>query len=274
MSFRITKPFLRWAGGKRRLLEYLEYCMPSNLNNNYTFFEPFLGAGSMFFHIRPLKAILSDNNRDLIECYKAIKKEPIFISNYLESMYDKIDKEYYYQMRKRYNNIDYSIEKAALFIFLNKTCFHGIWRVNKKGMFNVPYGNVKRLSLPMKNDIISISNALSNAELLHCDYKKALFKVREGDLIYFDPPYLPLNGTSYFTHYTKEGFNESNHIELANIARKLSDKGCFIMISNADLPKIRDLYKKDFNISEIDVTRMIRSDGKRYKVRELIITNY
>lgn len=269
-----AKPFLRWAGGKRRLVPFLVKHIPPDFSNNNRYYEPFLGAGSLFFRLKPFNATLSDNNKDLIECYKAVQKRPYLVAKYLRQHLLNNCEDYYYKMRKRYNNSELSIAKAALFIYLNKTCFNGIWRVNKKGEFNVPYGHRENPTLPSKDNLLNLSRALSKAKIVHNDYKQVVKYVGEGDFVYFDPPYPPLNGTSFFTHYTKEGFNKKNHVELASVVNMLNKIGCYIMVSNADTPYIRSLYEDTFNIHELEVIRWIRTDGKRYKVREINITNY
>ena len=267
-------PFIRWVGGKSKLIKHLKNYVPSDFCDGKYYYEPFLGAGSLFFHLTPQKAYLSDSNKDLIECYNAIKSDPEIISEHLNQHSENNCKEYYYKMRDEYNSSEPSTSKAALFIYLNKSCFNGIWRVNKKGHFNVPYGYKEPPPLPSNEDLLKISKALSNAKLVHKDYKDAVISASKGDFVYFDPPYPPLNGTSYFTHYTKERFNREDHAELALIVKELTKKGCLIMISNADIPYIKSLYKDSFNVYNIEVTRWIRTDGKRYKVGELIITNY
>lgn len=267
-------PFIRWVGGKSKLIKHLKNYVPSNFCAGNYYYEPFLGAGSLFFHLTPQKTYLSDSNKDLIECYNAIKSDPEIISEHLKQHLENNCKEYYYKMRDEYNSSKPSIIKSALFIYLNKSCFNGIWRVNKKGHFNVPYGYKEPPPLPSNEDLLKISKALSNAKLVHKDYKDAVISASKGDFVYFDPPYPPLNGTSYFTHYTKERFNREDHAELALIAKELTKKGCLVMISNADIPYIKSLYKDSFNVYDLEVTRWIRTDGKRYKVGELIITNY
>ena len=269
-----TKPFLRWAGGKTRSIPFLEKHLPPNVSSMHRYYEPFIGAGSLFFHIKPSKAILSDNNKDLIECYETVQKRPDAILTYLEQYLSNTCEEYYYKMREKYNTSKHSIARAALFIYLNKTCFNGIWRVNKKGEFNVPYGFKEPPALPSKEELRNVSISLSNVELIHSDYKEAVKNAKRDDFIYFDPPYLPINGTSCFTRYTRDRFTKDDHDELALLAKKLTLKGCYVLISNADGPYIRSLYEDDFNIFELEVTRWIRSDGKRYKVKEVAITNY
>ena len=269
-----TKPFLRWAGGKTRSIPFLEKHLPTNLSSMHKYYEPFIGAGSLFFHIKPSKAILSDTNKDLIECYETVQKRPDAISTYLEQHLSNTCEGYYYKMREKYNTSKHSIARAALFIYLNKTCFNGIWRVNKKGEFNVPYGFKEPPALPSKEKLQNVSMYLSNAELIHGDYKEVVKTAKIDDFIYFDPPYLPLNGTSCFTHYTRDRFTKDDHVELAHLAKKLTSKGCYVLISNAESPHIRYLYEDCINIFELEVTRCIRSDGKRYKVKEVAITNY
>ena len=269
-----TKPFLRWAGGKTRSIPFLEKHLPTNLSSMHKYYEPFIGAGSLFFHIKPSNAILSDTNKDLIECYETVQKRPDAISTYLEQHLSNTCEGYYYKMREKYNTSKHSIARAALFIYLNKTCFNGIWRVNKKGEFNVPYGFKEPPALPSKEELRNVSISLSNVELIHSDYKEAVKNAKRDDFIYFDPPYLPINGTSCFTRYTRDRFTKDDHDELALLAKKLTSKGCYVLISNADGPYIRSLYEDDFNIFELEVTRWIRSDGKRYKVKEVAITNY
>lgn len=269
-----TKPFLRWAGGKTRSIPFLEKHLPPNVSSMHRYYEPFIGAGSLFFHIKPSKAILSDNNKDLIECYETVQKRPDAILTYLGQYLSNTCEEYYYKMREKYNTSKHSIARAALFIYLNKTCFNGIWRVNKKGEFNVPYGFKEPPALPSKEELRNVSISLSNVELIHSDYKEAVKNAKRDDFIYFDPPYLPINGTSCFTRYTRDRFTKDDHDELALLAKKLTSKGCYVLISNADGPYIRSLYEDDFNIFELEVTRWIRSDGKRYKVKEVAITNY
>ncbi len=268
------KPFLRWAGGKTRSIPFLESHLPYNFQDIGTYYEPFLGAGSLFFHLTPKRSVLSDRNKDLIECYLAIKDNPKLVSKYLNQHKKRTNEKYYYQMREKYNRSRSSISRSALFLYLNKTCFNGIWRVNNKNEFNVPYGYKEPPHLPSGQELVSISKTLYTVKLLHLDYHDAVKYTKAGDFVYFDPPYPPLNGTSYFTHYTKERFSEDDHKELSEVALELSKKGCYVIISNSDTKYIRSLYDDNFNIYELEVVRLIRTDGKRYKVKEVAITNY
>lgn len=269
-----SKPFLRWAGGKVHSVPFLLRHLPRDFTEPYTYFEPFLGAGSLFFSLRPQRAVLSDNNRDLIESYKAIQKSPILISEYSNEHRRMTSEHYYYEMRSKYNSSKPSICRAALFIYLNKTCFNGIWRVNKKGEFNVPYGKQEHPSLPSKEELLRISEVLASTEIVCCDYKDIIDKVQKSDFVYLDPPYPPLSDTSNFTQYTSDGFAQEDHEELALFADDLTQKGCYVLISNSDTGYIRSLYQSNFNIFELEVTRLLRADGHRYKVREIGITNY
>lgn len=268
------KPFLRWAGGKTHSIPFLIAHLPPNFNNLNRYFEPFLGGGSLFFNLRPQKAILSDINEDLIECYKAVQRNPALISKYLKQHLKNTCEEYYYTMRDKYNSSKHSVYRAALFIYLNKSCFNGIWRVNKKGEFNVPYGRQEHPALPSREELIETSTALASAELKKSNYKDILTEVKKGDFVYLDPPYPPLNSTSNFTNYTKEGFSIEDHKELSLLAKELDNKECYILISNSHTEYIRSLYEDDFNIFDVEVTRLIRADGHRYKVKEIAITNY
>lgn len=177
-------------------------------------------------------------------------------------------------MRRKYNISKPSFFKAALFIYLNKTCFNGIWRVNINGEFNVPYGYKEPPSLPSKEELSKVAISLSKAKLYQRDFKKAVTNMEKNDFVYFDPPYPPINSTSNFTHYTKERFLKKDHKKLSQIAIQLSKKGCYVLISNSDTEYIRNHYSENFHIYELEVIRSIRADGKRYKIKEIAITNY
>lgn len=268
------KPFIRWVGGKSRLIPYLKKYLPPDISSINTYFEPFLGSGSLFFELQPSKAVLSDINKELIDCYQAIKNNPNVVSKHLEEHISKSSKDYYYQMRQEFNSSKPSVRRAAMFIYLNKTCFNGIYRVNKKGEFNVPYGFKEPPFIPSEKNLEVIHSALKKAEVLYCDYTKIISRVGNEDFVYLDPPYPPLNGTSNFTHYTASRFSLEDHHKLCNFAKELASKECKVLISNASIPFIYSLYENDFNIYEMEVTRYVKTDGDRYKVKELAITNY
>jgi len=268
------KPFLRWAGGKQNLIKFLIKFVPEGYNK-HNYYEPFLGAGSMFFKIIPNNATLSDYNFHLINCYKMIAEYPYKIHDLLKLLLRNNSKEYYYKIRTNFNkNIkEFSYVQAAKFIYLNKTCFNGIYRVNKEGTFNVPYGRKEHLSIPTLEYFNNLSLILKKVKLECFSYEKIDNLVKEGDFIYLDPPYPPLNGSSYFSHYTKDRFFSADQKRLAVFAEKLSNKGCKILISNADTKEIRKLYFKWYKKS-INVVRYISCKSERKRVKELAITNY
>jgi DNA adenine methylase len=236
-------PFLRWAGGKRQLRKVLLNFLPEDIGQR-TYREPFLGGGSLFFALRPKTAILSDANEHLIRCYKFVRDEPSLVGRYLHSHSARDGEAYYYRVREEYNRSEFSAAQAARFIYLNKTCFNGIFRVNSKGKFNVPYGGKESPAIPSGSDLISIATILKNTSLKASSYEKALENASKGDFIYLDPPYPPLNGTAYFTHYTIDRFSVQDQTNLADRVNELDRGRCLFMISNADTPVIRRLYRK------------------------------
>ena len=237
-----VRPFLRWAGGKQNIAKNLLKYVPRELNKE-RYFEPFLGGGSLFFLLQPKKAFLSDMNQHLIHCYEVIKKHPSLFHRHLSRLQKFTNEKDYYHIRDEFN-IDinnFSVVQAARFVYLNRSCYNGIFRVNKRGLFNVPYGK-KNPYYPTFSEIKNISRILQSATLCFCSYEKILPKLKSGDFIYLDPPYPPLNGTSYFTHYTKERFSKNDQIKVLEIAESLRKKNCFILITNADTKEIRELY--------------------------------
>ena len=268
------KPFLRWAGGKQNLIRFLIKFVPKNYNK-HNYYEPFLGAGSMFFKITPNSAHLSDANIHLINCYKMIAKYPYEVYRLLILFLKNDSKEYYYKIRLDFNrNINKSSSvQAAKFIYLNKTCFNGMYRVNKDNAFNVPYGYKEKLSIPDLEYFYCLSQVLNKVKLGCFSYETIESLVKKGDFVYFDPPYPPLNGSSYFSHYTKERFCSDDQKKLAIFAQKLSNIGCNILISNADTKEIRKLYSRWYK-KTLDVVRYISCKSKKHKVKELVITNY
>ena len=268
----IAKPFLRWAGGKRLIIQHLRKYIPKDYND---YWEPFLGAGSMFFSISPNKAYLSDLNEDLIMCYKYVKNNPVLIHRYLCGHKNKSSHDYYYRIRDEYNNSKPSAAQAARFIFLNKTNFNGIFRVNRDGKYNVPFGNKESPAIPSKLDLITASKRLTKAKLSSISFENANIpnKVAAGDFLYIDPPYPPISDTANFRHYTKNRFHWKDHITVANIANVLREKGCFVMISNVNIEKVRTLFL-DWNKFELPVRRWISANGDRFMASELVITSY
>jgi DNA adenine methylase len=265
-------PFLRWAGGKRQLRKTLLTFLPEDMDQR-TYREPFLGGGSLFFAIQPKSAVLSDANEHLIHCYEFVRDDPKLVARYLRLHASRDTESYYYRVREEYNRASFSAAQAARFIYLNKTCFNGIFRVNTKGRFNVPYGRKESPAIPSDSDLTSIAGILKNASLLASSFERALENTARGDFIYLDPPYPPLNGTAYFTHYTSDRFSEQDQKNLAQRVHELDRNGCMIMISNADTPLIRHLYDK-YKLVSLPVVRYLTCKSIRHKVRELLITNY
>jgi len=279
--FQIAKPFVKWVGGKRQLIPELLKYIPKNFNN---YFEPFVGGGALFFELYNLgilknkKVFLFDINEELINAYKIIRDYPNELIEKLKEFKSKHNKEFYYQIREldRTNNYKKlnNIIKAARFIYLNKTCFNGLYRVNKKGYFNVPMGKYKTPKILDENNILLVSKALQNTIIKHCDYKKVLEYAQKEDFIYFDPPYYPLTETSNFTSYTQKKFLKKEQIELFETFDILSQKGCFVLESNSDTEFINNLYKK-FKIEKVFANRFVNSKASnRGKISEVLIRNY
>lgn len=265
-------PFLRWAGGKRQLKNILLNFLPADVaSRNYR--EPFLGGGSLFFALQPKSAVLSDANEHLIRCYEYVRDQPHLVSRYLRLHAIKDSKAHYYRVRAKYNVSQFSAAQAARFIYLNKACFNGIFRVNNKGEFNVPYGRKDSPAIPDDKQLTAIAAMLAKASLRAASFEKALENSSRDDFIYLDPPYPPLNGTAYFTHYTSDRFSESDQRDLAERVHELDKRGCRIMISNADTPLIRNLYRR-YQLVSLPVIRYLTCKKVRHKVKELVITNY
>jgi DNA adenine methylase len=275
------KPFIKWAGGKRQLIPELLEHIPKSFNN---YFEPFLGGGALFFELYNLgilkgkKVYLSDINEELINAYKVIRDYPNELIKLLKEFKAKHNKEFYYQIREldrneNYKNLD-TITKAARFIYLNKTCFNGLYRVNKKGFFNVPMGKYKDPKIVDEENIRAVSYALKDVILKTCDYKESLKFTNENDFIYLDPPYYPLTDTANFTSYSQNNFLENEQIELFETFKNLNNKNCYILESNSDTEFIKNLYK-EFYVKEVFANRAINSKAtKRGKITELLIRNY
>lgn len=268
----LTEPFLRWAGGKRLLVRRLLNFIPADLRDRL-YREPFLGAGSLFFAVQPRRAVLSDANEHLIRCYEHVRDDWELVGRYLRDHRSSDCENHYYRVRDVYNTSAFSPAQAARLIYLNKACFNGIFRVNEKGSFNVPYGRKDRPALPNNPSLRAASRILIRAVLCVADYRRALADATEGDFVYLDPPYPPLDGTAYFTHYTKDRFNQEDQQELADWVQKLDKIGCLVMMTNADTRLIRSLYCR-FDVVPIRVRRFLSCKAKRHSADELIITNY
>ena len=279
VDLRDVHPFVKWAGGKGQLLSELDKLIPGQFKR---YFEPFLGGAAMFLHLASKNmlstAYLSDTNEELIKAFKAVRDsvgELIEVLNQHQREYDKNPSKYYYRLRELIQPRN-DIEIAARFVTLNKTCFNGLYRVNQNGKFNVPMGDYKKPLICDSSNLKSVSSLLrhSNAKIECVDYREMLSKAETNDFVYLDPPYDPLSYTSNFTAYTPNGFGRENQMALANVYRKLLDRGCSILLSNSDIPFIRTLYS-DFSIKDVNVQRAINCKGsKRAGHKELLISNY
>lgn len=267
-----AKPFLRWAGGKRALLPTLAKLLPEDVKTR-RYVEPFLGGGALLFYLRPERALVADINEDLIITYRMIKTRPSEVVEVLNSLKEKHSKEFYYRVRDYYNTETLTDAiRAAYFIYLNKTCFNGLYRVNRLGQFNVPFGNRKNVDID-EATIRRASNVLKSVEIYHSTVVQTLSLVNKNDFVYLDPPYA-VGDTSKFTQYDSSGFTDQHHTSLRDILFYLDLEGVKFMMTNSDTPFVRDLYK-DFNQTVGTSMRVIGGrSSTRSTVNDLIITNY
>lgn len=270
-----TQPILRWAGGKTRLLPELLARMPGEFGRLY---EPFAGGAALFFGVMPARAVLGDINADLIATYRAVADDPAPIIRTLRRYQRVLSPAFYYRTRDRWNRSRHSwssARRAATMIALNKSGFNGLWRVNSKGDLNVPMGRPSegQASLTICEPAIlkAAHSVLQNAELRTGDFRGTVADSERGDVVFFDPPYVPVSATAHFTSYTVGGFTLQDQHALAETARQLVDRGCHVMITNSDTAFVRGLYK-GFKIDRVMVARSINSDvSGRGEVSELII---
>jgi DNA adenine methylase len=267
------KPFVKWAGGKTQLLPYLLERMPRKYNK---YFEPFIGGGALFFQVTPSNGYISDINPELINAYQVIQSD---VESLIEDLQRHIyDKDYYYNLRNVERTPEFKnwspVKKASRLIALNKSCFNGLYRVNSKGHFNVPFGRYKNPKLVDAFNLRECSKALKETKIVLGSFNLIEQDIQKGDFVYFDPPYAPLNTTSNFTSYSKEGFDNKMQENLRNFCVSLDRRGIKFMVSNSSASLILELYQ-NFHISFVDATRAINSKGdKRGKIKEVIITNY
>ena len=277
MSISNISPFVKWAGGKRQLLPQIKERMPEKYNN---YFEPLVGGGAVLFELLPSSALINDINKALINAYRQICNVPeAFINavNRLDTEMWEDGKKYYYSLRERFNDklmkSEYDVELAALFVFINKHCFNGLYRVNGKGLFNVPYNNNRKASVDEKA-ILNVSKYLQGVTIIDGDFEEACQEAKKGDFVFIDSPYAPLNPTS-FESYTKEGFDIESHRRLANLYDELTDRGCYCMLTNHNTELINELYSNSgYKIDVVSVKRMINSDASNRVGEEVIICNY
>ncbi len=268
-----ARPFLRWVGGKQKVVHHLlKYAPPPGSFVRYR--EPMVGAGSLFFAIRPPSAVLSDINADLMNCYSQVAADVEGVLACLGGFASRHSAQFYYLVRDRMRTVADSCERAALFIYLNKAAFNGIYRVNLAGKFNVPFGpSAGGLALPRSEKLRAASKALQSVVLLASDFEIALRDAGKGDFVYLDPPYPPLSRTSCFAHYSSSRFAWPDQQRVARVFAELTERGCLVMVSNSDQDRVRELYRGS-RMHELKTRRWIRADGARIDVRDLVITNY
>lgn len=273
-----AKPFVKWAGGKGILLPILRRFYPSSYG---TYLEPFLGGGAVFFDLRPKSAILSDSNEELINAYKTVQNDTealIEALRELEQSYRRAPKRTFYAVRD--SPVEWSrtnSDRAGRFIFLNRTCYNGLYRVNKSGKFNVPFGEYDHPTICDSRGIRAASQALQGVVLRHLDYLDALDLVESGDFVYLDPPYHPVSQTANFTSYTSDAFEDTRHAELAvKLAQITKREACKVLLNSSDVQFISDLYSGlGFTIKQVTGPRRIScKPSTRLHIRELIIRNY
>ena len=277
MNHSNVTPFVKWAGGKRQLLAQIKERMPKTYHDYY---EPFVGGGAVTFELLPTNALINDINKALMNTYRQICHSPEAFLDTVKVLDEQIwedGKMYYYSLRERYNDklmrAEYDVELAALFVFINKHCFNGLYRVNGKGLFNVPYNNSRRKSVNEKM-VLDISNYLKGIRIMEGDFEVACAGAKEGDFVFLDSPYAPLNPTS-FESYTKEGFDIESHRRLARLYDELTSRGCYCMLTNHNTGLIRELYSnKGYQMDVVNVKRMINSDASNRVGEEVIIYNY
>jgi DNA adenine methylase len=269
--------FLKWAGGKLQLIEQFKNLFPHNFNNYY---EPFIGSGAVFFYLKSKlklnKVFLSDANEELINCFVAVRDKPSELIELLSNHQKKHSKEYYYAVRSiECDRLD-SVNKAARLIYLNKTCFNGLYRVNSKGQFNVPMGDYENPCIFDTNTLYQASQLLQGVHLRVMAFEKVVNFAQKDDFIYLDPPYIPLSKTSSFTQYSKGSFSGKEQKRLSEVFRILDLRGCFVMLSNSDHALTRELYRDyEKNTVIVRAKRMINSVGsKRGVINEVVVTNY
>jgi DNA adenine methylase len=272
-NYKTTKyprPFLKWAGGKSSLLPHLCSLVPSDY---LRYIEPFLGGGALFFELQPKNAVLSDLNSELINCYKIVRDKPEELNSLLKTM--PVSKEYFYQLRSQDIATLTTVERAARLLFLNKTCYNGLYRVNKKGQFNTPFGSHKIVNICNYENLKSASATLKDVkELIDEDFEIVLLKfAKEGDFIYLDPPYPSIGQYSDFKRYTKQFFGKEEHYRLARVVKEIDKRGCKFILSNPKHELVGELYD-EFRKIDVEAPRFINCRGsKRGNVPEILITN-
>jgi len=277
------QPFLRWAGGKRKLAGFIANSFPTQFDyGSAHYYEPFLGGGALAFYIGQKQSPsyipgsrihLSDTNPDLICAYQVLRDEPLTLMKHLKRLGKHTDREAFEKVRA--SRPATKIDIAARFIYLNKTCFNGLWRVNSKGEFNVPWGKLQNPRIFDESILMANANRLHGAKIAKRDFLSQLKRAQKGDLVYLDPPYIPLSSSSSFSKYSKLDFDISNHEQLARCIDSLTKSGVFVILSNSDTNDTRSIFGKSLNLYQISVGRSIAAKSEsRKRVNEVIATNY
>ena len=269
------RPFLKWAGGKRQLIPELLKCMPDFSGRYY---EPFIGGGALLLTLQPERAMISDRNAELINCYQAVKDS---IDELLQNLKQhRNEKDYFYEVRSWDRQSEFATktcaQRAARVIFLNKTCYNGLFRVNSKGQFNAPFGRYKNPTIADETVLRTVSAYLNraNVAIRQADFAVAVANAGQNDFVYFDPPYDPVSPTASFTGYYRNGFDRSEQQRLKSVVDDLTRRNCKVLLSNAYTPFIQDLYQ-DYRCVRVSATRAINSNAtKRGKVDEILVMNY
>ena len=273
---KLCQPFLKWAGGKRQLLPVINELIPENYS---TYYEPFVGAGAVLFDMQPKKAVINDANEELINVYRVIKNN---IDELIIDLKEHINEEdYYYDVRKidrteKYKNMS-DIKKASRILYLNKTCYNGLFRVNQQGEFNVPFGRYKNPNIVNEETLRAVHDYLNNNDvrILNVDFEEAIKYMRKEAFVYFDPPYHPISDTSSFTGYTTDGFDAKDQKRLKKLCDSLDERGCRFLLSNSSADLIIDLYQDDYTLDFVDANRSINSKGdSRGEIKEVLVRNY
>ena len=268
-----THPIVKWVGGKRQLMFELIKNMPKSYNR---YFEPFIGGGALFFELQPEQAYISDMNEELINLYSVVRDNVYELIDDLSK--HEVSKEYFLEIRNIDRTEKYAelsdVERASRFIYLNRTCFNGMYRVNSQGQFNVPFGHYKNPRIIDENNLLNCSELLKKTEIKYADFSEILTKVKKDDFVYFDPPYVPLNETSSFTSYTKDGFDIDMQFKLRDVCDELDNKGVKFMLSNSDTKLVNELYA-NYEIKKVFASRQINANADgRGKITEVLVRNY
>lgn len=274
---KLVIPFLKWVGGKRQLIPEIKKRLPKGILN-YSYYEPFIGGGALFFELQPRQAVISDYNEELVNVYKVIKENPNELIEDLKK--HKNTAEYFYEIRSvdrqpLFNHLT-NIERASRIIYLNKTCYNGLYRVNNAGEFNSPFGKYKNPNIVNEPVIRAVSKYLNSAQIqiLNGDYEVILKDIPTNSFVYLDPPYHPISESSNFTGYVQGGWNEKDQLRLRNVCNALNDKGIKFLLSNSSSDFIKDIYS-DYHIYVVQANRAVNSDSsKRGQVDEFLISNY